>query len=129
MTQVVGALRLAAVALNDADALLDGAHPAGRTSRNTAVYVAFTLLGTLVQLALVLVVSTAPALALAALPVGLLVPVGSFALGWLSLGAVFGLPRHRRTPGFGAVVSAVALLPLAALAGWLALGAPGDGSG
>jgi hypothetical protein len=127
--QTVGARRRARPGPYPIDVRQDEADAPVRSSPNAIVYLASTALGILVQLALVLVVSAAPLLALIALPVGFLVPAGSFALGWLALGRVFGLPRHRRTAKFGAALSAVALLPLIALIGWLALGASGGGGG
>lgn len=126
---ISAALRSARAAVDEADAVLSGLADAAVPTatplpRNALIYGGYALLAGLIQAVAFLAVDEASALSVLLLGCGLLLPVPVFALGWLTVGALSGSRgAAQRTPALGAALSLLALLPMAATAGWLGVSA------
>jgi hypothetical protein len=126
---VTAALRSARAAVDTADAVLSGLADSAAAAptplpRNALIYGGYALLAGVVQALAFLAVDDASALSVLLLGCGLLLPVPVFGLGWLTVGALSaGRGPGQRTPALGAALSLLALLPMAATAGWLGVSA------
>ena len=106
----------ARVTLDTADAALS-ATPRPPVARNALIYGGYALLAAVLEVVAFLGVDEASAASVLVLGCGLVLPVFAFALGWLTVGA---LPdRASRTPGLGAAMSLLALVPLLAMVVWV----------
>jgi hypothetical protein len=120
-------LHAARVRFDTADAVLSGvaevaAGPARSAGpRNALIYGGYAMLAAVLEIAAFLTVPEEGAAALLVVGCGLLLPVFVFALGWLTVGAFRpppGATSASRTPGIGAAMSLLALVPLLAVVVW-----------
>jgi hypothetical protein len=123
---VSAALNAAHNALDSAHSLLSTVENRRPYLRNGAVYGVFAAVAALAQVAIFVLASETSPIAIMAIPCGLILPTMAFVLGWLTIGLFGPEPgedRADRTAGFGALVSALAALPLIAMIAWVILGA------
>jgi hypothetical protein len=124
---VRGSLHAARATLDTADAVLSGlaevaaGPPRSPSSRNALVYGGYAVLAALLEVVAFLIVPEGAG-ALVIVGCGLFLPLFVFALGWLTVGAFRappGAPAASRTPGLGAALSLLALVPLLAMVVWV----------
>lgn len=112
--RVSAALRMAAVSLDGSEAALAGDEVSDGTPRiwlNFGIYIAFAVLAALIQLPMLLIMDNGGRGAVVAIPCAIVLPVLSFGLAWVTIGAL--TPRDApRTPLLGGVISLLALVPL-----------------
>ena len=114
-------LHAARATFDAADAVLSGLAEAGTApprsprARNALIYGAYALLAAALEALAFLSVSEGTG-ALLVVGCGLVLPVFVFGLGWLTAGAFRPVDR---TPGLGAALSLLALIPLVAMVIWV----------
>jgi hypothetical protein len=109
--RVSAALRMAAVSLDGSEAALAGDDDSPRVGLNLAVYGAFALLAALIQIPMLLVMDNGGRGAVLAIPCAVVLPILSFGLAWVTIGAL-APKKSPRTPLLGGVISLLALVPL-----------------
>lgn len=130
--QVRAHLQMARRAIASADTVLSGTADATAPGssgphglRNALVYAGYAGAAALLQIVLFFAVGGGvDGARLGLLCCGLVVPVFTFGLGWLTVGAFApppGATRHSRSPVLGAVVSLLALTPHVLLLVWIVL--------
>ncbi len=111
--------------MDAADAALtqEPAQPGNPSARNIAVYAGYALAAAVLQVVAFLALQGRSMLGPASLCCGVIAPIFTFGLGWLTLGLLRPGPDGRvaRTPVLGAALSLLALFPLVLLA-MLAIG-------
>jgi hypothetical protein len=124
--RVSAVLRTTAATLDASDAALaerDAAAMPARLQLNIVTYAAFAILAALIQLPLLFLMNGGGHAGVLAVPCAIVLPVLSFGLAWLAIGAL--PPKDAgRTPLLGGVISLLALVPLVVLLAKLALTGP-----
>jgi hypothetical protein len=124
--RVSAVLRTTVATLDASDAGLaesDAAAAPARLRLNVVTYGAFAILAALVQLPLLFLMNGGSRVGVLAVPCAIVLPVLSFGLAWLTIGAL--PPKDApRTPLLGGVISLLALVPLVVLLAKLAMTGP-----
>jgi hypothetical protein len=119
LRQLAASLAASETELVEGDVQPPAARP--RVGRNLLVYGAFAVFAALVQVPMLIALARDDQLGVVALPCGVVLPMVSFGLGWLTLGAMSRQPVSR-TPWLGALVSLIALVPVLTFLGWIFAG-------
>jgi len=121
--RVSTALRASAATLDASETALaqdKATQGPARLGLNVMTYSGFAVLAALVQVPMLLLMGNSDGIGLVAIPCALALPVVSFGLAWLTIGAL--APKgSARTPLLGAVISLLALVPLVVLLAGLAM--------